>query len=833
MSQFTDFLVIILIIAGTISLIFGDYRNASIMYFIVLLNALIGFWQVYKTEKLLNALKNLLPQKTKVIRSGVEKEITAQYLVVGDIVIVQTGDAIPADGIILESYNFKLNESALTGESHAQTKKPIKQILNDNNSRVFMGTNVVEGQGKILITECGLHTKFGQIAKKTKQIDDISTPLQKKLHQVGKTVSYIAVTILIGIILFEIVKVNYFQHQAITTNNIRSIFLFSLALAAALVPEGLPATVSVALSVSAARLAKKMAVVKRLSSVETLGSTTVICTDKTGTLTTGKMRILNYWTPQSNKIINFSQFNPTINKLIVKNLVNCHNIKKSADHYFGDINEQALYKSLEETGVNVEKEMKQYKRLAEFSFNPERKMMSVIVESIDQSDNMREESVKLKYLYSKGAPQIILDKCHLTQKQKNQYKKISQKMASGGLRVFALAYQQIRSLSQKITDSNKIEQDLIFLGFFGLEDKIRPEVPESIKYCHRAGIRIIMITGDYKITARSIAEQINLTQAKTLRMIGPELINSMSDLELRENLLHSAIFYQAIPEQKFRIVKQLQEMGEIVAVTGDGVNDALALKKADIGVAMGITGTDVAKESADMVLLDDNFATIVNAIKEGRQIWSNLKKFLFYVFSSNAGEFMTAFLGMISGLPIPIMAVQILAVDLGTDILPSFALIFDQSNQNNPIGLPKDKSEKLLNKQILQSLFYVGLIMGGGAVVNYLLINGFADFGSELYYKGTTAAFATLVVCQIVNVYAVRNKTRAVFSSFTSNIYIPLSIMFEILLLTSIIYWQPLQYFLYTKPLDLINWLPIIAVGIIFWFVEEKRRNHHLADYDS
>lgn len=813
-SQFSDLLVIILVIAGTISLFFGEYRDASIMYIIVLINAGIGFYQQYKTEKVLQALKELLPPKSKVIRNNKEIEIDSRYLVIGDIVILQSGNAIPADGIILECYNLKVNESSLTGESHPQKKHQIIGDKIEENEQVFMGTSVVEGEAKILITACGLQTHFGRIAQKTKQIEDNQTPLQKKLHQVGKTVSYIALSVLIGIISWEIIKYRLIDHQAIEPNNIRTIFLFSLALAAALVPEGLPATVSVALSVSASKLAKKNAVIKRLSSVETLGSTTVICTDKTGTLTTGKMGVVKVWTEKDSKISAFSDFDLEKNPQLLENLLFCHNVKKEEQNYFGDINEIALYKGLEEKNIDIDKLIENHQKLHEFSFNPNRKMMSVVIQN---SDNIN--------IYTKGAPTVILEKCQLDKNQYQEILKISETMAKEGLRVFAFATKKINSLDQKHYQPEELEKNLEFIGFLGLEDKIRPEVPEAINYCQENGIRIIMITGDYQITAQSIAEEIGLTKKSDLRTIGPEEIQAMSDLELRENLLNNVIFYQAIPEQKLRIVKELQESGEVVAVTGDGVNDSLALKQADIGVAMGMIGTDVAKQSADMILLDDNFATIVNAIKEGRIIWNNLKKFLLYVFSSNAGEFMVAFLGMISGLPIPIMAVQILSVDLGTDILPSFALIFDPASRKELSGPPRSKKEILLNKKVLQRLLYVGLIMGGGGFINYLLINGLREFGTDLYFQGTTAAFATLVVCQIVNVYAVRSTKNSVFQGFFSNKYIPLSVLFEIVLLLAIVYWQPLQYLLYTKPLDLMNWMGIIAIGLIFWLIEEKSRD--------
>ncbi len=368
-----------------------------------------------------------------------------------------------------------------------------------------------------------------------------------------------------------------------------------------------------------------------------------------------------------------------------------------------------------------------------------------------------------------------------------------------------------------------LEDKLTFDGFCGIEDDIHPEVPSAISYCHKAGIKIIMITGDYKVTAEAVAKKINLFETGDFRMISGEELAYMNDLMLRENLLHPVVFYQTDPIEKLRIVETLQKMGQVVAVTGDGVNDAMALKKADIGIAMGMAGTDVAKEAADMILLDDNFATIVNAVKEGRLIWDNLKKFLFYVFSSNAGEFMVVLFGLLFTLPTTIMAVQILAVDLGTDVLPSLALTADPA-EKNILERKAAKKDNLLSISILWRLFYVGLIMGGGAAFNFWLINGYGIAGSDLYYAGTTAAFATLVICQIINVFEVRGGFNNLTEALFSNKYLILSIAAEITILMLVIYFVPLQGLLYTKPLNFVQWLPIIGVGFAYLVIEEVKR---------
>lgn len=814
-SQFYDLLVIILIIAGILSLILGDSRTATVMFAVVLLNAGIGFWQQYKTERILVALKNLLPPVARVIRQGKEMEILASEIVPGDIVIVQAGDAVAADGRIIESYSFKVNESSLTGESNPQTKHATSDPHHPNNCQIFMSTTVLEGEAKFVVVSTGAKTEFGKIAIAAENtISDIS-PLQKKLRVVGKTVSTVALTIMVLMITYQLIKNRLIDGEAITPNFVREIFLFGLALGAALVPEGLPATVSVALSLGASRLAKKNAVVKKLSSVETLGDTQVICTDKTGTLTFGKMTVTSLWPHDSQHEIKFNNLDLYNYRDILINWLTCQNVKFTDKGLFGDPNEIAILEAAINKKIDIKEFAKKYKRIHEFSFNSVRKMSSVIVE-----DHLGH------YLYTKGNPAVLIEKCNLSPEESKEVIRRTDDMAARGIRVLAFAHKEIVGFShQHIHSAKHFEHDLIFDGLAGIEDDIRPEVAGSVEYCHRAGIRIVMITGDYKVTAEATANQLNLSGGGDSRLISGEELYGMSDLALRENLLHPCVFYQTDPRQKLRIVESLQNMNLTVAVTGDGVNDALALKKADIGVAMGKSGTEVAREAADMILLDDNFATIVNAVLEGRIIRNNLKRFLFYVFSSNAGEFMTAFLGVVLGMPLPILAVQILSVDLGTDVLPSLALTADIEDQEYLTRQGNERAENLLGREILMRLLYVGVIMGGGAVLIFWLINRGGAEGSELYYKATGASFAVLVVCQVVNVFSLRGGFRNIKYALFSNKYLIWSVAAQIVILIGVIYWAPLQRFLSTRPLDLSNWLSILAVGAVFLVVEEFRIN--------
>lgn len=813
-SQFSDLLVIILLIAGFLSLFLGDVRTTIVMLAVVLINASIGFWQQYNTERTLEALKNMLPPSARVIRDGVEKEILAQEIVTGDIIVLEAGDAIPADARIIEDYSLKVNESALTGESNPQKKHSIYDQRHAKSSKVFMGTVVIEGEAKAVVTATGINSEFGKIALEAKNTQDDLSPLQKKLHEVGRLISIIAISVMVLMVLYQLIRNRVVENRVITPDFFREVFLFGLALAASLVPEGLPATVSVALSLGASRLAKKNAVVKKLASVETLGDTQIICTDKTGTLTDGKMSMVSVWPQNSEEEILLSKFDIYGYRSLLVNWATCHNVNVTEKGLIGNPNEIAIVEALIKKKIEIKEYEKNYNLIHEFSFNSERKMMSVLVK--DENGY---------YLYAKGNPAVILSKCKIKQQQAEEVINRVDKMAANGTRVLACAHKEIDSFkNEEINNSKKFENDLVFDGLIGIKDDIRPEVKEAVDYCHQAGIKIIMITGDYKVTALATAEQINLSGPNKLRLISGEELYQMNELELRENLQYPCVFYQTDPKQKLRIVGELQNMGLIVAVTGDGVNDALALKKADIGIAMGSGGTDVARESADMILLDDNFATIVNAVLEGRTIWNNLKKFIFYVFSSNTGEFMTAFLGTVLGLPLPLLAVQVLSVDLGTDVLPSLALAADTEDKEKLTKQKVDrKKENLLSKEVLYRLLYVGIIMGGGAVLNFWLINKTANGDVNIYYQATTAAFATLVVCQIVNVVSIHGGASTLKRILRENRYLFLSIVAEILILLLVVYWRPLQGFLYTKPLLLTNWLAVIAVAVLFTIVEEVR----------
>ncbi len=807
-AQFSDLLVILLIIAGVLSLIFQSYRDATVMFLIVLINAAIGFSQEFKTQKILQKLNAILPRKCFCLRDGKKQEILSKMLIPGDIIYLQAGDYIPADARIIKTYSFSSDESALTGESNPQHKH-----LHDNNANhhqakincVYMGTLCVQGEAEAIVYGTGKNTQFGKIAQETGEIKQDLSPLQKKMRQVGKTVSWIA-----GIVLIIMLIYGYFTHETLLNS-----FLFALALAAAVVPEGLPATISVALSIGASRLAKRKALVKRLSAVESLGSIDVICTDKTGTLTEGKMAVHSIFLPQYNKSFLFENVEKNSIKKILENFSLCQNVKQSSNKLIGDLNEIAFVKAAQEKKYDPFELRKHYKKLAEFSFSSSRGMMSVILQN--------PKNKKSLLVYAKGNPLKIIH--HLKEKEIQKQNIIAQldKMASQGLRVMAFAHKEIKGnfKNKKHFHEHEIHSDLIFDCLVGLRDEPRKEVPYAAKMCHKAGINIVMLTGDYGITAKAIADEIGLFGKNNPVLISREELLESTSAELQTKLNSPAIFYQILPQDKLKIVEILQNMGKIVAVTGDGVNDAPALKKADIGVAMGIAGTDVAKEAADMVLLDDNFATIVNAIKEGRLTWDNLKKFLFYVFASNAGEFMTIVIGMILVLPaLPILAVQILAVDLGTDVLPSIALASDPANDDIMTRNPKSNKEILLSKSVLLRLLYVGIIMGGGAVLAFLLTMKLTNN----YIAATTASYTTLVLCQIVNAFSIRDNKKSLFVGIFSNLSLWGAELISTILLLSIIFLPPIQKFLSTGPFPVQTLFLIFGVVIFFVIVEETKK---------
>jgi len=640
-----------------------------------------------------------------------------------------------------------------------------------------------------------MSTEFGKIATTSQEAKEAPTPLQKELSHAGKITLIIAISVAIFcVILFRLLG-----------RELHESLLFAIAAAVAIVPEGLPAAVSIALSLGAQRMLKKKALVKKLLHVESLGSVSTICTDKTGTITTGEMSVTE---------IKMANNQKSTSDLFFNNLALCNNAEIS-EKPVGDPLEVALLKYYQKEKGNPLALRQKSNFIYEIPFSSKRKMMTVVYEKNGEV-----------IVYSKGATLEILERCQLTIENKKTIITNNDQMAKRGLRVIALA---AKKLPDKNINKENLEENLNFLGLVGIEDPPRAGVKEAIKKCRRAQIKIIMITGDYSLTALAIGKQIGLANENT-PVISGENLHNMDDEKLKKICEKEVIFARIDPAQKLRIVKVLQEMGEVVAVTGDGVNDAPALVKADIGISMGQIGTDVAKEAADMILLDDHFATIVNAIQEGRRIFDNAKKFVYYIFSSNAGELFAPLFGLILGLPLPLIATQILAIDLGTDVFPSLALGVEKEEPGLMEGTPRAKNERIMSFKMLSKLFRVGLVMAGLSLIVYLitLYKGGWKWGdsltetNQLYRAATASVYTTLVFCQIANAFSCRNEKLSIFKiGLFSNLWLIWAEIISLFMLWAVIGLKPLQNIFKTAWPPAFSWIFIIASFFIFLLIEE------------
>ncbi len=848
-SQFTDLLVIILILSAIISFFLShDPIDAYVILGIVILNAGIGFFQEYRTEKTLEALKKMVHPEIRVFRDNEELLLPTELLVPGDYVILGEGDKVPSDGILLEAHSLKIEESALTGES-----LPVEKKIDDV---VFMGTSVSRGSGLFKVEKTGMQTKFGEIAKLTTETEKKPSPLQIELQRIGVFVTQ--VTILICVVLFLI---GLYRDFTVVES-----LLFAVSVAIAAVPEGLPTTITIALALGATVLARKKAIIKKLSSVETLGAVTTICSDKTGTLTKNEMTVREIYLadrsiftvsgvgydPHSGKI-NYvggnskRKHNSLLRNLLLEIGYKCNESKliEKNNHFsiLGDPTEASLLTLYFKDNIQKIKGKRSLDtpEVTEiFPFDSDRKMMSVI------SDGK---------VLVKGSPDQVLEKCthwhdgeklnKLTLQKKKQIIQHYNQMAENALRVLAFAEKKIGARHLAEGDipktAEEAETDLVFVGLVGMIDPPRSEVRGAIKKCRTAGIRVIVITGDYGITAEAIARELGIVRGNNVRVLTGSEVQKITDQDLLEMLSDeskSLIFARALPEQKMRIVSLLQEKGEIVAMTGDGVNDAPALKKADIGVAMGITGTEVSKEAATMILMNDSFASIVTAVGEGRRIYENLKKFVWFIFSCNIGELFLIFAAILFSFPLPLTAILILCIDLGTDILPAIALGVDNPEKNLMNRPPRNVKEKLMKGYFVKSFLMVGSVIGLSVTMAFLYTLekdgwafGMADDAIDLKHS-MTVAFASLVIVQLVNAFSARSFKVSVFKKNPlSNHFMIVSILTSLLLVFAMLYIPILNDLLKTVPLhadDLIvvglaSIIPLIFVEIL------KRRKGGLA----
>ncbi|WP_346967881.1 calcium-translocating P-type ATPase, PMCA-type [Clostridium disporicum] len=796
LAQFNDFLVWVLIGATIISGFIGDKADAITILIIVIVNAILGFVQEFRTEKSLEALQELAAPTCKVIRDGNIKVVSSKELTIGDLVVLEAGDRIPADGTFIDAANMVVDESLLTGESVGISKDTTK-----GKNSGFMGTIVLKGRGLIIIDAIGMKTEMGKIANLLDNIEEDKSPLRERLDSLGKILVVMCIVVCLIVTILGIIR----------GNDITEMFLLGVSLAVAAIPEGLAAIVTVALALGVGRMLKRNALVRKLPAVETLGCTSVICSDKTGTLTQNKMTVKEILV------------NGRIYELDKEKIYDCEKLKEAfiycndANYNYeikdiekavmGDPTETALVKAFYKDSKELQKFVEKSKRVYEISFDSTRKMMTVIM-----NENGKETC------YMKGAPERVLEKCNsvlengkvkpLTYQKKKQIYSYIEAMSNRALRCIAAAYKE-----ENLVKNESVECDLIFLGVAGSMDPTRIEVKDAVLKCKMAGIKPIMITGDHKNTALAIAKSINICNSDDQAVTGDEL-EKMSDSELVKKVNKIRVFARVSPNHKLRIVRAFKKNNNIVAMTGDGVNDAPAIKEADIGVAMGISGTDVTKEAAAMVLMDDNFATIVSAVEEGRVIYDNIRKFIRYLLSCNLGEVLTMFLASLFYLPNPLTPIQILFVNLATDGLPAIALGVDPPDKDIMRQSPREKNEGIFARGLWEKIIVRGSLIGVCTLLSFM--SG-RYYGMDLA-TCRTITMCTLVMSQLLHVFECRSERHSIFEiNIFSNIYLLGAVLVSMTMICCILYIPFLSGIFNTVALNLGQWLLVIFFsGIIF-----------------
>lgn len=827
-SQFNDFMVFVLVAATIISGFLGEYVDAAAIIAIIFVNGILGFFQERRAEHSLQALKELSTPQTLVLRNKKWVKIQAKELVPGDIIKFSSGDRIGADIRLIEAKGLEIEESALTGES-LPVQKQCGEIqadaasLGDLTNMGFMGTLVTRGSGTGIVVGTGMNTAMGKIAHMLEEAGTQGTPLQGRLEQLGKILIVIALLLTV-----LVVTVGVLQGQ-----NLLQMFLAGVSLAVAAIPEGLPAIVTVALSLGVQRMIKQKSIVRKLPAVETLGCASIICSDKTGTMTQNKMTVTHIWTSGSLWEVTGTGYEPEgeftengrpvqvkKNKslqqiLLFGALCNSSAIVSEKGKYRleGDPTEGALLTAAHKAGFHSEKIRKQYKIIEEYPFDSARKMMTVIVEDLQ----------KKRFVITKGAPDILLKKSsHILANNKNEpmtktrYEETNSalaELASQALRTIAIAYKPLTE--QQIPSVEQAESGLTFFGLQGMMDPPRPEVKQAINECREAGIKTVMITGDHIITAKAIAKKLNLLP-RNGKVIDGQTLNEMSVEDLAEIVEDTYVFARVTPEHKLKIVKAFQEKGHIVAMTGDGVNDAPAIKQADIGISMGITGTDVAKESSSLILVDDNFATIKSAIKEGRNIYENIRKFVRYLLASNVGEILVMLFAMLLALPLPLVPIQILWVNLVTDGLPAMALGMDQPESDVMKRKPRHTKEGIFARGLGWKVISRGFLIGAVTLAAFMIV--YNRNPDNLQYA-QTVAFATLVLAQLIHVFDCRSERSIFHRNPFGNLYLIGAVLSSLLLMLAVIYYKPLQPVFHTMNITAIDWLLIIGLSAIPTFL--------------
>jgi Ca2+-transporting ATPase len=821
LHQFISPLIYILLIAGVVTLFLGEYVDSGVIFAVVILNAIIGYFQEYKAEESVRALKKMVVPKAKVLREGKEKEIRSEELVPGDIVLLASGVRVPADLRLFKTIELKIEEAMLTGESVPAEKitSPIEESSltpGDQKNMAFMGTIVVSGRAKAVVVETGRTTLLGSIAQEVKEAGLVKAPLQEKIHNFAKTIGFIvfgasSLLFLVGLLIGESAK---------------DMFMTAVAAAVATIPEGLPIVVTIAMAVGVAKMAKQNAIIRKLPAVETLGSTTVIGSDKTGTLTKNEMTVKLIFDGKYTYEVEGSGYEPkgalfhegiSIDSKGMKHLIpvlrigllcNESNLYEEDGQYKvdGDPTEGALIVSAMKAGLNPEEEKEKYEQIAIIPFESERGYMATLHKHRGK-----------KIIFVKGAPEKVLGMCTSAidgkEFDKKEVHKIASEFAREGLRVLAFAYRdappELEELTCREAECRDIDSGLIFAGLQGMMDPPRPEAIEAIKECKKAGIRVVMITGDHAVTAQAIAKKLGIADENAEVLEGKE-IEEMNDSQLFEKVKNVSVYARVSPQHKLRIAQQLKEHGEIVAVTGDGVNDAPALKAAHIGVAMGKTGTDVAKETSDMVLADDNFTSIFNAVKEGRIVFDNIRKVTFFLIPTGVAAILSIITTMILGVPIPYVPAQLLWINLVTNGLQDVALAFEPGEKGIINRPPRDPKEGIMNRLLIERTILVGLLISAGVVFNFLT----SLHAGDSIEKARTVAVTTMVFFQFFQAWNSRSELQSIFSiRLMSNPFLFYSMIAAFFAQLAVLYVPALQWVFRTEPISMDEWTQIVMVA--------------------
>ena len=800
LEQYKDFLVIILIISAIISGFLGDAESAIVILIVITINAILGTVQTVKAEKSLNSLKKLSGPEAKVERDGIVTQIPSREVTVGDIVILEAGDQVPADGRIIEQASLKIDESALTGESIPVEKSEDtieKEVpLGDRVNMAFSGSFVTYGRGKYVVTGIGMETEVGKIASLLKTTSEKKTPLQVNLDQFGQKLS-----ILILILCAILMGINVWRGESFG-----DAFMFAVALAVAAIPEALSSIVTIVLSFGTQKMAREHAIIRKLQAVEGLGSVSVICSDKTGTLTQNKMTVEDYYVAGRRMAKSeVSREDADTKKLMFASIL-CNDAKNVNGEEIGDPTETALVTFAGNCGMDVEKTREIYARISEVPFDSDRKLMSTVHET-------EEGTIMLV----KGAVDVLSQRMEqirkngeekpMTDKDREDIAEMNQEFSRQGLRVLGFAYKKLEG-KKGITAED--EDHLTFLGLISMMDPPREESKDAVAECIRAGIKPVMITGDHKVTAAAIAKRIGILKEESEACEGAD-IETMSDEELKNFVEHISVYARVLPEHKIRIVKAWQEKGNIVSMTGDGVNDAPALKQADVGVAMGITGTEVAKDAASMVLTDDNFATIVKAVENGRNVYRNIKSSIQFLLSGNFGAILAVLYASIAGLPVPFAPVHLLFINLLTDSLPAIALGLEPHRKDVMDEKPRKKDESILTKDFLLKIVTEGLSIGVMTMIAFMI--GYTSEGALL---GSTMAFGTLCLSRLFHGYNCKADKPVLFKrGFFNNIYLQGAFLIGFVLITAVLTIPALEGIFSVTSLSITQLLTVYGLAIL------------------